>query len=98
MKQHRNELIVAGIVCLFSTVRLFSGEATAPASPEKDVLIEFTQNQVDVLRAGSKTWDTASTNKNNRLYAGDQLRTGDNSRVGLRLPGHKAMLILDSNS
>jgi len=65
----------------------------------KEPIIEFVQNQVEVLRAGAKTWDAASTDTNhNTLHPGDQLRTGENSRVGLRLPSHKATLILDGNS
>src|ERR1043165_4461828 len=77
-------------------------EAQQPLPPQgqvKNPVIEFVQNQVEVLRAGSKTWDEASTNKNhNTLFPGDQLRTGENSRAGLRLPNYKATLILDGNS
>ncbi len=61
--------------------------------------IEFVQNQVEILRAGSTTWDLASANTNhNTLNPGDQLRTGENSKVGLRLPGERATLILDGYS
>jgi tetratricopeptide (TPR) repeat protein len=77
-------------------------EAQQPLPPQgqvKNPVIEFVQNQVEVLRAGSKTWDEASTNKNHStLLPGDQLRTGENSRAGLRLPNHRATLILDGNS
>ena len=91
-----NQWVIAVLLCFVTTaLRLVAAEVVAPSEP----VIEFTQNQVEVLRAGSKTWDAASTNRShNTLRPGDELRTGENSRVGLRLPGHKATLILDSNS
>src|ERR1043165_6753811 len=74
-------------------------EAQQPLPPQgqvKNPVIEFVQNQVEVLRAGSKTWDEASTNKHhNTLFPGDQLRTGETSRAGLRSPNYKARLILE---
>ena len=87
---------LARLLCLLSSVAHSSGaQSTVPSNPA----IEFIQNRAEILRAGSKTWDAASTNKShNSLYPGDELRTGENSRVGLRLSGHKATLILDSNS
>jgi outer membrane receptor protein involved in Fe transport/predicted Zn-dependent protease len=88
--------LLFAILCFFpGGLRLVAAESGVSAEP----VIEFIQNQVEVLRAGSRTWDAVSTNKShNTLHPGDELRTGNNSRVGLRLPEHKATLILDSNS
>src|SRR6185369_8633286 len=92
-------LILFLLLCFMISASHLSAQNASPTASANDPVIEFVQNQVEVLRAGAKTWDAASTDKNhNMLHPGDQLRTGDNSRVGLRLPGHKATLILDGNS
>ena len=91
--------LCAAVLCFLTTGRVLAADPSSRSPGNKDVFIEFTQNQVEVLRAGAKTWDAGSTNApHNSLHPGDELRTGENSRVGLRLPRHQATLILDSNS
>ena len=50
-------------------------------------VVAWTENKVEILRNGAKSWDPASTNTSyNRLNPGDQLRTLENSRAGRSTP------------
>ena len=98
--QFGNKLRFTVVVCFVLTAFTSPAQnAVATKAQSGFPVLEFVQNKVEVLRFGSKTWDVASTDTNhNTLHSGDRLRTGENSRVGLRLPEHRAMLILDANS
>jgi len=91
------ELVI--LLCiLLVQLRVLAEDAVA-ASQTNSAIIEFVQNQVEVKGVNSKRWDKATADpKYNILYPGDQLRTGNNSRAGLRLLGHKTTMILDANS
>jgi Tfp pilus assembly protein PilF len=88
------------LVCLGVFTCPGFGQTTGTLPPqESNAVIEFVQNDVEVLRSGSTIWDKASSDpKHHLLTPGDQIRTGENSRAGLYSPEHQATIILDANS
>jgi tetratricopeptide (TPR) repeat protein len=58
-------------------------QTAATSTQDHPILVLEIEGKVEVLRAGAAVWDPSYTNQ--VLQAGDQLRTGERSRVAIRL-------------